>query len=181
MQNNPNNDFSHRFAFDLDRFAFDLDRMPIVFVDDEVPMDICSQSPSPMEWQEQGDTCDTNSIESDMDLPSTVDLSTVGWDTDEDDISEALHHRSANQMMFEDSDYEDEHCIRNNVFLPQMGEEEGIEMMEIDENNEMMDIGGFIPNDEYQWIIRNLDDDEVMVGEEVLLDEPNWWNIAPGA
>lgn len=109
---------------------------------------------------------------------NSLNLQTVGWNTDEDDISEALLQRSPNLMMFEDSDYEDGNMVRNDVVLPQVDNEniemDWLPMMDLDEGVVIIPIS----DDEYELLYQNLNHVERMIGEEILLGEPNWWDPA---
>lgn len=102
-----------------------------------------------------------------------VDLSTVGWGTDEE-----IPERSVNALMFEESVDVAENIVGEDVFMIEVPPE-GI-AIEFDYRNDWLitSNGGefeieFSPNDEYEII--NRDERERLIGEENLLDEPIWW------
>lgn len=77
--------------------------------------------------------------------------------------------RSENLRMFEDSDYDfdDDVIVQNDILLPNL----------LDENGEIMEYENcaleILTNDDYQWILENLNERDRMIGEEILLGEPN--------
>lgn len=82
-----------------------------------------------------------------------------------EDEEQQIDYRSENLRMYEDSDYEfDEDPILNDVFLPQA--------IAVDDDNDEV---GLLANGEFEWILENLDnhDHERIIGEEILLSDPN--------
>lgn len=100
-----------------------------------------------------------------------VDLSTVGWGSDED-----IPVRSANAVMFEESVNVAENIIGEDIFMIVVPP--GGITINLDDQNEWMitSFGEFViqlpPGDEYGII---QDENERLIGEEILLDEPIWW------
>lgn len=100
-----------------------------------------------------------------------VQLRHIAWIPNENVPS----YRSANLRMFEDSDdeFDRDSIIRNDVPLYQAQRNDDDIWYHSDlDNAENIEL---LANDEFEWIIENLDNRERMIGEEILLDQPNFW------
>lgn len=114
-----------------------------------------------------------------IEYSGNVDFEAISWfdsereaESRENNISE--DHRLENLQMFEDSDYDfdDDVIVQNDILLPNL----------LDENGEITgyenDAVEILANDDYQFILENLNERERMIGEEILLGEPNFWSGA---